>query len=57
MKLPSLAKFMDMKDPRDRLGPPKAGEINRDNLPTKEMFLVWEKQCLKTPRKFLIVVL
>jgi hypothetical protein len=51
MKLPSLAKFMDMKDPRDRLGPPKAGEINRDNLPTKEMFLVWEKAMPEDSKK------
>ncbi len=44
MKLPSIAKFMDMKDPRDQLGPSKVGEMDRNNLPTKEIFLAWEKE-------------
>jgi len=33
-----------MKDPRDQLGPSKTGEIDRNNLPTKEILLVWEKE-------------
>ena len=44
MKLPSIANFMGIKDPRDSLGPSKVGEMDRNNLPTKEILLVWEKE-------------
>lgn len=44
MKIPSLTKFLDIKDPRDYLGPAKVEEIDRDNLGPKEVFLSWEKE-------------
>ncbi len=42
MKIPSITKFLDIENPRDRLGPPKVEEIDRENLPPKEVFLTWD---------------
>ncbi|MBW6441617.1 hypothetical protein K0B04_01750 [Patescibacteria group bacterium] len=43
MKLPSLTKFLDIKDPRESLGPSKIEEIDRDSLGPKEVFMSWEE--------------
>lgn len=51
MELPNLAKFMDIKDRRDSLGPAKVEEMDRDNLPAKEVFFSWEKEMSLEDRK------
>lgn len=43
MKLPSITKFLDIKDPRDSLGSPKVDKIDRENLPPKEVYISWEQ--------------
>jgi hypothetical protein len=43
MKLPSITKFLDIKDPRDSLGSPKVDKIDRENLPPKEVYMSWEQ--------------
>lgn len=42
MKIPSITKFLDIKDPRDQMGSPKVEDIDRENLPPKEVFLTWD---------------
>lgn len=42
MKIPSITKFLDIKDPRDEMGSPKVEDIDRENLPPKEIFLTWD---------------
>lgn len=52
MKLPSISKFLDIRDPRDSLGPSKVEDMDRENLPPKEVYFSWEKTFSPEDKKF-----
>jgi hypothetical protein len=43
MQMPSLKKFLDIKDPHESLEPPKVPETTIEELGPKEVFMSWEK--------------
>lgn len=44
MKLPSFSKFMDFKSREESLGPAKVENLDLEKLPTKEIYLAWQKE-------------
>ena len=51
MKYPTIADFLDLKNPKDSLGPSKVEEMNKEALPPKEVFMSWEYQLSSQDRK------
>lgn len=50
MKLPKITDFLDIKNPKDNLGPAKVEEMSPENLGPKEIYLTWETLGTKEQR-------